>query len=184
MSLRMLLWLAIALLLALAAWQFLRALAAARGGGRAGGADARRARPATVDDEGDGEDDDEGDFDYAPVLRHDAGNAAGAAATATAAAAPAADSFQLELENRHLRTQLAALQALSERQQDEIRQLQGRLDSATAAAEQTSTSPEYSEALVLAERGLGADVIAARCGISVAEAELLTSLAGGRGAGR
>lgn len=182
MSLRMLLWLAIALLLALAAWQFLRALAAARGGSRAGGADARRARPATVDDEGDGEDDDEGDFDYAPVLRHDAGNAA--AATTTAAAAPAADSFQLELENRHLRTQLAALQALSERQQDEIRQLQGRLDSATAAAEQTSTSPEYSEALVLAEQGLGADVIAARCGISVAEAELLTSLAGGRGAGR
>lgn len=38
-------------------------------------------------------------------------------------------------------------------------------------------SPEYNEALVCARRGLDAEAIAERCGISVAEAELVRSLA-------
>ena len=40
-----------------------------------------------------------------------------------------------------------------------------------------NTSPEYGEALVLARRGLGVEDIAARCGITRAEAELVVSLA-------
>lgn len=38
-------------------------------------------------------------------------------------------------------------------------------------------SPEYNEALVCARRGLDVEAIAERCGISVAEAELVRSLA-------
>jgi DNA-directed RNA polymerase specialized sigma24 family protein len=38
-------------------------------------------------------------------------------------------------------------------------------------------TPQHSEAMVLAERGLPALQIAERCGISVAEAELVCALA-------
>jgi hypothetical protein len=40
-------------------------------------------------------------------------------------------------------------------------------------------SPEYSEALALARRGLAVDEIAGRCGITRAEAELVAALAAG-----
>lgn len=195
MSVRPLLWLAVALLLAFAAWQFLRALAAARGGADERVSPHTDAAPATSvraagraaggdgDEDEDEDEDGEGDggFDYAPVLRADV--AAAEAPSATLAAAPPPERFPLELENQRLRRELAALQAASVRQQDEIRALQARLASADIA-ESPNTSPEYREALALAEQGQGADAIAARCGITVAEAELLTSLASGRGGGR
>lgn len=183
MSLRYLLWLLVLILLAFAGWQFLRALAAAKAEAAAGSA-AGLAATATAsainaqqrEDEGIDEDEAEGaSVDYAPVLR----SAAGASA-APPQASPAPEVFQLELENRRLHSELAAQQALNDRQQAEIRALRDELD-ALASQQQPGTSPEYSEALVLAGQGLGADAIAARCGISVAEAELVLSLSGGRG---
>lgn len=184
MSVRHLLWLAVALLLAFAAWQFLRALAAARGGedgdGSPRAAAARADSAPAADEAAGGAGGEEDGFDYAAALRVQAG---GETPSARLAAVPAPERFQLELENQRLRRELAALQAASVRQQDEIRALQARLE-ASGAVESPDTSPEYSEALALAEQGLGAEAIAARCGITVAEAELLASLASGRGGGR
>ncbi len=173
MSLRYLLWFAVLVLLLIAGWQFLRALRAARGETRP----ASVAVPAAAQREAAGNDrEQEGDGAAPlPLLRSEIGTRA-----TGSPAAPAPEAFQLELDNRRLRSELAALQALSEQQQSEIRALQSELE-ALSALQQPGSSPEYSEALVLAAQGLGADAIAARCGISVAEAELVLSLSSGRG---
>lgn len=196
MGVREILWLLVALLLAYAVAQFFRALGAARNARPAGAAPARKpAEPASEpvpprerggEDEGvdlphdrtgtafgDAADEAmEADLDYAPVLRP--------------LAEPGPEVFQLELEAGQLRRELASLQATVDAQRheisdlhDELQRLREQLEHAEAA--QTSSSPEYSEALALARNGMGADVIAARCGITVAEAELVLSIAGGRG---
>lgn len=204
MGVREVLWLLVALLLAYAAMQFFRALGAARGARPAKAAPSGKpdeAAPAPkpepvrssaigvsddvrhggIDLRDDGPDEpaadaaDEGstdDFDYAPVLRP--------------LAAPGPEVFQLELEAGQLRRELVALQATVDAQRHEISDLNGevrrlREQLERAEAAQSSSSPEYSEALALARHGMGADVIAARCGITVAEAELVLSIAGGRG---
>lgn len=176
MSLRFLLWFAVFLLMAFAGWQFLRALAAARSDSRAAAAvpPAQAGNP----DEAVTDDDDAGDrMDAVSILRSPARTAE--VPPAAPAAAPAPEVFQLELENQRLRSELAELQALHQRQQSEVGALQNELD-ALSAQQQPGTSPEYSEALALAGQGLDADVIAQRCGISVAEAELVLSLNSGR----
>lgn len=93
------------------------------------------------------------------------------------------DAFQLTLEVQQLRNELVRLQAdfIAQREQiarleEALTQLGEQLDSAVASQ---GVSPEYNEALVFARRGLAVDTIAERCGISVAEAELVRSLAQG-----
>lgn len=113
-----------------------------------------------------------------------------APAPAAAAAAPP-EAFQLELELRRLRREF---EQQRDQQRSEIAALRERLDAAEAAlvARQTQAdtglpgqgvSPEYNQALLYAQRGLDVEAIAERCGITVAEAELVCSLArrqGGR----
>jgi hypothetical protein len=65
----------------------------------------------------------------------------------------------VEAELKQVRSELAALRADVE-----------RLKTARAV------SPQYSEAVTLAEKGADAQSIAARCGISVGEAELVLAL--------
>lgn len=97
---------------------------------------------------------------------------------------PPAEGFQLELEVRQLRRDIVQLRnELAEQRRDAQRQaeamqaLKEHVDSTLASQ---GISPEYNEALVFARRGMDVDVIAERCGISVAEAELVHSLAQGR----
>lgn len=89
--------------------------------------------------------------------------------------------FQLELDNSRLRQALQAQRDLVALQQDEIDRLVHDLtalqDELERARAQPTSSPEYAEALILAAQGLNAEMIAARCGISLAEAELVLSLA-------
>lgn len=180
---RELLWVGIAILLLYGAWQLLRALAAGRRRAQESLRPARREAPA----EEDGEDDEEG-FDYAPVARPlpppaatGIPPAAPAPPTAAASAPAGPDAFQLELELQRMRREVAGLRAALEVQQGEIgglhesvRLLREQLESAAATP---AGAPQYTEALVFARRGLPAELIAERCDISVAEAELVRSLA-------
>ena len=77
------------------------------------------------------------------------------------------DVAQLRGEQDQLRRELASLR----RDMDEFQAAQGRLNYVRPE------SPQHSEAMVLAERGLPAIQIAERCGIAVAEAELVCALA-------
>ena len=99
--------------------------------------------------------------------------------------APAREDFGLALEVRQLhheveqlRTQLreesSSHRARVESLEERVNGLKEQLDAALAGQ---GVSPEYNEALVFARRGLDVDAIAERCGISVAEAELVRSLA-------
>jgi hypothetical protein len=99
------------------------------------------------------------------------------------AAEPGVEAFQLALEVQRLRHELARVQGdfISQREQvarleEGLVLLRGQLESTVASQ---GVSPEYNEALVFARRGLAVDTIAERCGISVAEAELVRSLAQG-----
>lgn len=196
MSARDLLWLVVLALLAYATLQFLRALRAPRrvdtpATARAPAAVTRAetgARPEAGGAGDPGDDEDEGDFDYAPIP-------AAAGVAAAEAAAPGredarAEVFTLELENSRLRQALQAQKDLVALQQQEIARLVEDLTTLQDEAEQArvrpaaSPSPEYSEAMMLAAQGLNAEMIAARCGITLAEAELVLSLArrGERGA--
>jgi len=69
---------------------------------------------------------------------------------------------QLEREVRQLREEVASLRA--------------ELDEMKAASR---VSPQYADAMALAQRGLTAQDVADRCGISLAEAELVWALARG-----
>jgi len=205
MSLRDLLWLAVIALLGYASWQFVRALRAPREPGAAGvQAPARGptgpAGPreseeaganATIADDEDGLD--EGDFEYAPVLASrpvvapaPAEPAAGGYGSSGAGSAEQpgggaeAEVFALQLENSRLRQEFQAQRDLVALQQQEITRL---VEDVTALQDeldrirvQPASSPEYSEALLLSSQGLNAEMIAARCGITLAEAELVLSL--------
>ncbi|MCL2590398.1 MAG: DUF2802 domain-containing protein [Betaproteobacteria bacterium] len=96
------------------------------------------------------------------------------------------DSFAIELELQRLRLEISALRETVEAQQKEIGSLReeakcpptGRIGSTISlTAQEPDMSPEYDEALALARRGIVADVIASRCGITRAEADLVASLA-------
>ncbi|MCL1825968.1 MAG: DUF2802 domain-containing protein [Betaproteobacteria bacterium] len=96
------------------------------------------------------------------------------------------DSFAIELELQRLRLEINTLRETVETQQKEIESLRANEEHPPAARIETATplttqepdmSPEYDEALALARRGIMADVIASRCGITRAEADLVASLA-------
>lgn len=110
----------------------------------------------------------------------------------------AASSYPLELELRQFRRELAQMRgAMAEQRQQsarlteelggqralndelhrEINDLREQLQSLLTGQ---NISPEYSEPLILAQRGMGVDELAEHCGISVAEAQLLCSLAASR----
>lgn len=193
------LWLLAALLAAYAAFEFLRALRLPREG-------ATRASVATpsgtvgegpvaaaADDRKRDEDDDF--LAYAPLPSPAAASAPASlapdapapGASAALAEAAAAARFELELENSRLRQALQAQRDLVALQQTEIDRLveditalRDELDNQVSSV---ASSPEYSEAMVLAAQGLNAEMIAERCGITLAEAELVLALGRG-GAGR
>lgn len=107
----------------------------------------------------------------------------GAAAANGLASTSSADAFQLELEVRQLRRDIVQLRAELAEQRREVerlgteqRALKDQMESTLASH---GISPEYNEALVFARRGMDVGMIAERCGISVAEAELVHSLARG-----
>lgn len=78
-------------------------------------------------------------------------------------------SFGAELERSQLEREVRQLR-------EEVAALREELDELKAA---TRVSPQYSDAMALVQRGLSAQDVADRCGISLAEAELVWSL--GRG---
>lgn len=97
---------------------------------------------------------------------------------------PAPAAFGLELEVQQLRREVAQLRdaqvGIDAVWQEAFRRVEvdlGRLREVleTMQAER-SVSPQYGEAMVLARRGLTAEAMAERCGISVAEAALVRSL--------
>ncbi len=73
----------------------------------------------------------------------------------------------LELEVQGLRREMAQLRAEVAHLDEEVKQLKAK----------HNVSPIYSEAMSLAERGELPSGIAARCGISIGEAELVAALA-------
>ena len=96
------------------------------------------------------------------------------------------DSFAIELELQRLRLEISTLREMVEAQQKEAESLRADAECSVAArieamtsitAQESDMSPEYDEALALARRGVMADVIASRCGITRAEADLVASLA-------
>lgn len=99
--------------------------------------------------------------------------------------------FALDLAVKTLERRCEALQRDLEehaRREQEILERLNRLEasasastSATGPVEPLAASPEYVEPMVLARRGLDAPAIAARCGITLGEAELLVAMAHGEG---
>lgn len=137
--------------------------------------------------EEDREQENEDGFDaYAPLPAAQAGPTLGRAQAPPAPSpvqsdALQADVFQIQLDNSRLRQALQAQRDLVALQQDEIDRLVQDItalrDELERLRDQPTSSPEYAEAMVLAAQGLNAEMIAARCGITVAEAELVLSLA-------
>ncbi|MCK9259770.1 MAG: DUF2802 domain-containing protein [Azoarcus sp.] len=184
MGIRQLVWALIAALLIYGGWQLLRALLAGRGrvavvapSGAASAADG--ASDAAQDDE------DDSDFNYAPVPAASVAPAVSPQPAAPAAEGP--DAFAVELELQRLRREVGSLRAALDVQQGEIGVLHETVQRLMDAAPVVSSavedgagqnaSPEYSEALVLARRGLSVEEVSERCGITRAEAELVVSLA-------
>ena len=191
MTLRPILWGLVVVLVLGSVWQFLRALRL----GRAPMTVSRSAAAAEPGDDAAGGDDDEDGFDYAPQLRPVSATIAtppeqvapAQPARVPTPVVPAPEVFQLELEVRHLQRELEGQQELIALQRAQIEALHSELGGlhlqlADAVVAQPSTSPEYSEAMQLAGQGHDAQEIAARCGISVAEAGLVQSLARAGGA--
>ena len=120
------------------------------------------------------------------------------AASAPSAAEASSDAFPLELELRQFRRELAQMRGtMAEQRQQNVRLSEALDDQRTLNNELhreiselreqiqsmltgQSISPEYSEPLMLAQRGMGVDELAEHCGISVAEAQLVCSLAASR----
>lgn len=104
-----------------------------------------------------------------------------AAVTAVEDDADAETGFEQLLEIRRLQQQLENQQQLVASQRARIQTLQediARLQQALGKQGDTALiSPEYGEALRLAELDFGADEIAQRCGITVAEASLVLAMA-------
>jgi uncharacterized protein DUF2802 len=89
-----------------------------------------------------------------------------------------------DLEMQHLRREVAMLReelaSADSAWQEASRRLEAELLRLREGMEgmqmERGVSPDYGEAMVLARRGLTAEAIAERCGISVAEAALIHSL--------
>ncbi len=93
--------------------------------------------------------------------------APGAAAHMTAAGAP---SFDAQLRRISLETEVQQLR-------QEVAELKSALEQIKASR---CVSPQYNEAMLLAQRGVNAQVIADQCAISIGEAELVAALSRNR----
>jgi len=102
-------------------------------------------------------------------------------------AALRAEIERMALEMQQLRRDVTQLRSEQEVQRRECRRLEEELgevrDTLAGLQAAQNVSPQYGEAVMLARRGLESEAIAERCGISVAEAALVRSLAGGGEAG-
>lgn len=96
------------------------------------------------------------------------------APTATAAAP---GGFVDELARRELEREVQRLRREAEALREALANVREEIERLKAAR---NVSPLYSEAASLAERGISADGIAGRCGISLGEAELVAALARAR----
>ncbi|MDR1424752.1 MAG: DUF2802 domain-containing protein [Azoarcus sp.] len=180
-----LIWSLIAGLLLYGCWQFLSAL-------RAGTQHADELHPFGAPRKMKGLDEDL--FSYAPLMENPPGNRAvpnpevivredGGEAERDVSQGNTLDSFAIELEFQRLRRELDNLKEICASQRQEINTLRLELlerlpgRPGSSLLREPGTSPEYDEALALARRGVVADVIATRCGITRAEADLVTSLA-------
>jgi hypothetical protein len=98
-----------------------------------------------------------------------------------AAALPQPDEIDALLDTMLDRRLAPLMQQLETR----LDQLEDRMDGMVRRVETVNqlppVAPQYSEALSLAARGLGAEEIADQCGMSVGEAELVRTLAKSRG---
>lgn len=116
----------------------------------------------------------------APPLGEDEVFVFESSAPATTSQEVAQEPFHLALEARHMRHEIERLRNEITAQKSTIAQLRDTLhvmqEEIERAPSGPGTSPEYSEALVCARRGLDVGAIAERCGISVAEAELVKAL--------
>lgn len=174
----------LALAAAFGAWWYVRARGLVPTAARSPGAAASSPPAATAAREPDGpvrhngEGDDDG-FDYAPELRPRPPSAGEEAA------------FRNAFDWQHMRRELERLHARCDAQdrviaglRAEVEDLRDRLASpasaAAPAAVSTSISPEYDAPLVYARQGLDAAAIAERCGITLAEAQLVCAMAGAR----
>lgn len=158
------------LAVAAGAWWYVRArgLVPARGktgvdAAAAGGA-RQPAPPQAEDDESDAADD---DFDYAPELRPQS------------AAVTDDDAFRRSFEWQHLHRELERLQQRCAEQDRTIAGLRADVEDLRErlAPAPAGVSPEYDAALAYARRGVEAAAIAERCGITLAEAELVRAMA-------
>jgi hypothetical protein len=86
-----------------------------------------------------------------------------------------ADMLRVEMVKlrEDLEARLAAQQRDIARLETELAELRTQLERVESASK---VSPQYGEAMIFARRGLAPDAIAERCGISVAEAQLVLSL--------
>lgn len=175
----------LALAAAFGAWWYARARGlvptAARSPGTAGTSPSAGSEPEDpVRERGQGDDkgDDEG-FDYAPELRPQP------------APLPDEAAFRNAYDWQHMRRELERLQARCDAQDRAIAGLRADVEdlrdclappaSASApAVVSTAISPEYDAPLVYARQGLDAAAIAERCGITLAEAQLVCAMAGAR----
>lgn len=90
------------------------------------------------------------------------------------------ETFDALVELARLRFQVEAMEAAQTGLREEFAALRESLESEIASLRNArSVSPQYGEAVVLAQRGLETAAIAERCGISVSEAELVAALARG-----
>jgi len=91
-----------------------------------------------------------------------------------------AERIALELEVQQLRRDIGQLRTEIDTQRREIGRLAGELgelrDTVAGVEATQRVSPQYNEAVMLARRGLSAEAVAERCGISVAEAALVRSM--------
>lgn len=84
--------------------------------------------------------------------------------------------FQVEAQEATIAALRTEIVALHEQSLAEIAELREQIDMLRNAR---NVSPQYGEAVGLAQRGLTSDAIAERCGISVSEAELVAALSRG-----
>ncbi len=161
MGLRGLIWALIGILAIYVAWQLLRL------GRRDQAPPPGAGRPALAGGSGD----EDGDpSDPATVVPDDD-------------VAPRGEVERLALEMQQLRREVSQLRGEQEAQRHECHRLGEELaaarDALAGIQAAQNVSPQYGEAVMLARRGLESEAIAERCGISVAEAALVRSLAGG-----
>lgn len=118
----------------------------------------------------DGDDDDDDEFESLPSVKLDRSERRIPVPTEPDAGAFGFDAL---LEVRNMRHLLDDLQQRYSDVQSEMEEMRREIGELKAASQ---VSPFYGEAVALARRGYDAQAIAERCGISVAEAEMVCSL--------